>query len=82
MKVEVPVPEWLSKWNFEMAREASTPSEERKAAIVDHFRDVQQVKDLLRDTTITPAMLLDHPFIKLTADARKFLEEFAPAQPE
>jgi hypothetical protein len=39
----------------------------------DPYRDVAQVKELLA-SGVTPAMLLEHPYIRLTADAKAYLE--------
>ena len=65
----------LAKWGFgtpksnDGGRGNANPPAPR-----DLLRDVEQVKELLA-SGITPQMLLSHPFIKLTAEARAYLEK-------
>ena len=69
----IPTPSWLTDWGFSLAKETSYG--ESKYRPVDSSRDLQQVQELLRDPSISASMLLQHPHIQLTKDARKYLEQ-------
>jgi len=63
----------LAKWGFTLVKEAPrTEPEPREPR--DLFRDVERVKQLLAEG-ITAEMILSHPHIKLTAEARAYLEK-------
>jgi len=62
----------LAAWGYEFAEEASHEPKQYKP--VDCTRDLQQVRELLRDPSITALMLIQHPHIQLTKDARTYLE--------
>jgi len=69
----IPTPSWLSDWGFSLAKEA--PHGESKYRPVDCTRDLEQVRELLQDPTISASMLLSHPHLVFTPDARKYLEQ-------
>jgi hypothetical protein len=64
----------LSKWGFGTPRDGSKRSEADLPAPRDPYRDVAQVKQMLNEG-ITPAMLLEHPYIRLSVEARAYLEK-------
>jgi len=74
MTTPIETPEWLTRWGFTLAKEAPT-SQPVEREPRDPYRDVEQVKQLLLAEGITPAMLLAHPHIKFTAEAKDFLED-------
>ncbi len=70
--MDIETPSWLKDWGFELAKEAPI-REVREPVMVDWARDVSQVRQMLEEG-ITPAMILEHPYIRLTEDAKKYLE--------
>jgi hypothetical protein len=75
----------LAKWGFQLAKEApntrtffpgsSSFGQERNASKPSCMRDVEQVKQMLAEQGVTPEMILKHPYIRLTKEAQKYLEE-------
>ncbi len=68
----------LAKWGFKAprGRDGKVSNEANPPEPRDPYHDVQQVKQMLLDEDITPEMILSHPYIKLSADARAYLEGF------
>jgi hypothetical protein len=72
--MEIETPSWLRAWGFELAKEAPTREVEVSCGPVDCSRNLEQVKQILQEEGVTPEMLLKHPYIRLTTEARKYLE--------
>lgn len=68
----------MGQWGFPRPQEQTFAQQEERPH-VDNFGSVENAKKYFSENpNITPAMILDHPYIKMSSTVREYLNNLVP----